>query len=878
VRAERTQNPRDLFAGLNFACEALSRDPRNGPARYNAALALQMIGLDEQAALEWKAFLAVDSTSSSAREARRRMEELITGPVAIPILAPGASPAEVGAFARDYPQQARELGFDRILAQWGTAVERGQKARADSMLTLAEALGLALTRREGGDASLADAVRGIRVAQADAAATMALARAHHAYSDGLSYLYVGDAQRAMVAFTRVIEGRPDSPVLLQWVKVFLAATPLYLGPEYLDQATRELEAQLPRVNDVRYPALAGRSRLMLGTMLTRSRQPVDAQGQFRAANTYLERAGEAELAANSHTFSAEAAYPLGDTLAAYASAHRALRALRRDHRPNLHKHLLALGRFVEDDKLPYAALAIYNEDGAVARRWGRAVDNFEVHIARARVKRIVGDSVGAARDLDSAAAWVPRMPDDPMKEWSRASMRVASPVGVSDAQMDSAVQALAGSDVWLLPAFIWRADQRLAADDVVGAAADLDTVTSLVRAVSSRRDDLRLRAAVLEQARSFFDRLVMLHVRKGRADEALRTLERGRISFARGRAGEVRPGEGRLVAPHGQVAVEYALIGDTLLTWTIGTSIHFQRQTVDRDTFLLAVEQANAALESADAPLPRAALRRLYTWLIRPVRNHLGRPGTPLVILADGEVAGVPFAALMDGDLYLVEDQPLRFASTLEDAARPLPRGSGPELLVADPAFDADEYPMLDPLPGASAEAGLLQTIYGNAVRLEGNDATRGAFLARARRASLIHYAGHAVFDDARPERSYLLLAGEGTTGRLTAEAVDSMRLDGAPLVVLSACRTLSSRSGRSGGFAGLSGALLSAGAGGVVGSLWEVNDQLAQPLMEAFHREYQRGGDPANALRNAQLRMLRSRDPKQRSPAGWAGFRYTGS
>lgn len=877
VRAERTNNPRDLFAGLEFAYEALSRDPRNSAARFNAALALQMIGLDEQAALEWKAFLAVDSASPSAREARRRMQELITPP--IPTLAPGATPAEVGAFARDYPQQARELGFDSILGEWGEAAEQGQKVRADSMLALAEALGLALTRRDGGDASLADAVAAIRATQPDVTATMALARAHHAYTEGLRYVYVGDARRAMVAFTRVIEARPASPVLLQWVRVFQAATQMYRGPGYLDEATRELSAELPRVNSLRYPALAGRGRYMLGNMLTRRTQVV-AQEEFREARRYLEHAGEADFAAATLTGDAEAAYALGDTVAAYASAHRAHQVLRQYRRSaNLHKNLIALGRFVEEDGMPYAAWAIYNEDIAVAGRLGRAADNLEVRLARAQVKRMVRDSIGAARDVASAAVWMQGVPDDnPFKDWSRARIRVASPEGVSAAQMDSAVKALRGSDPWRVPAFIWRADQRLAADDMVGAAADLDTVTSLVRAVSIRREDLRLRAAVMEQARSFFDRLVMLHVRKGRADEALRALERGRMSFTRRRAGEIRPGEGRLVAPRGQVAVEYALIGDTLLTWTIGTSIRFQRQLVDSDTFLLVVEQANAALESADAPLPKAALRHLYNWLIRPVRNHLGRPGTQLVILADGEVAGVPFAALMDGDRYLIEDHPLRVAATLEDAARPLPRGFGPALLVANPAFDTDEYAMLDPLPGASAEVGALQAIYRNFVRLEGDSATHGAFLAQARRAGLIHYAGHALFDDARPERSYLLLAGKGTTGRLTAEAVDTMRLDGVGLVVLSACRTLRSRSGRSGGFAGLSGALLAAGAGGVVGSLWEVNDQLALPLMEAFHREYQRGADPASALRNAQLRMLRSDDPKQRSPAAWAGFRYTGS
>jgi CHAT domain-containing protein len=363
-----------------------------------------------------------------------------------------------------------------------------------------------------------------------------------------------------------------------------------------------------------------------------------------------------------------------------------------------------------------------------------------------------------------------------------------------------------------------------------------------------------------------------------------RVLARGRISFPPAAdARHPRPA-GRLAAPPGQVVVEYALLGDTLLTWIVrDTTARLLRRTVDRDELLLTVERVGAALETAErAASARPGLALLYDRLVRPVRDQLGPSGTPLVILADGEVAGVPFAALLDAERarYLVEDHPLRFAATLADANDPAPPPPArPEsaLLVADPAFDALEYPTLDPLSGARAETDSLRVLYPRHVLLAGQGATRAALTAEAPRARVIHYAGHAVFDDARPERSFLILAGDGASGRLTAEMVGGLELGGTGLVVLSACRTLRSRQGRSGGFAGLSGALLAAGAGGVVGSLWEVDDRLAQPLMLAFHRQYRRTGDPVRALREAQLLMLRSSDAALRSPAAWAGFRYAG-
>jgi CHAT domain-containing protein len=59
------------------------------------------------------------------------------------------------------------------------------------------------------------------------------------------------------------------------------------------------------------------------------------------------------------------------------------------------------------------------------------------------------------------------------------------------------------------------------------------------------------------------------------------------------------------------------------------------------------------------------------------------------------------------------------------------------------------------------------------------------------------------------------------------------------------------------------------------VGSLWQVRDGRAQPLMVAFHREYQKNhGDAALALREAQVQMLRS----GASLGTWAGFRYAGN
>lgn len=874
VRAERTWNPRDLFQALQYAGEALAREPRNAAALFNAALALQWFGLDWAADDAWHRYLAVDSTSEWASEARER-KGLLTDVPEIARPTAGAPDSGVRGFAAAYPQEARELGWDHVLGQWGAAVQAEDTARAASLLDLADRLGQALEQRRGGDASLAEAVRAIRAVESNAVARMALARGHQAYAEGMAAVHRAEYPEAAKAFARVIRNRPPSPVLLQWAEAFLAAVDL---AQPNDEKQRVLRRLLPQV-DSTYPALAGRVRKAMARSLFSGGMYQEAREQSSAGGRLLLSAGEMEFSGDLLSLEGESAYELGDTAGAYQLLHRAQLRLRPYAGSQAaHNQLTALGKRALQDELPHAALLIYDESvHAAMRRPLPPVSVVEVLRYRAEARAIVGDSLGSQHDLDSAFAWSRKLPPDhDQRIWADAMMTMARSGTPSIAAMDSAVDALSGRVVWLIPALLWRADAWLARGNLSAAIRDLDSVTAIIH--GSEPSQIWLRAAMMEQARSRFDQLVMLHLWQGQPRNALRVLEAGRVPLRPRRDGARAGSPGRLPRPRGYNAVDYALIGDTLLAWLVlPESTELFRTPVDRDTFRLTVERVGAALESgAPAGAVRPDLRRLYDWLIRPMRERLRPSETPLVIVADGEVASVPFEALWDRERgrYLVQDHLLVHAPTLADARPPSRgRGQGPALLVANPRFDLLAYPALDSLPGAEEEVDSLRTFYPGAGVLRGATATRDPFVALARGAGLIHYAGHAMFDDARPERSFLLLADAGATGRLTVQAVDSMELRGNPLVVLSACRTLRSSTGRSGGFAGLSGALLEAGASGVVGSLWRADDQLTQPLMLAFHRHYQQM-DAARALRAAQLRMI----DLQRSPAAWAGFRYMGS
>jgi len=874
-RAQQTQNQRDLLASLNYARDALATEPRNPAARFNAALASEALYLDASADAAWSAYLAADSTSPWADEARERRRSLRERPPPPGIPTVSSSVREVNAYAALHPQETRQQGSHDVLGAWGSAVLGDSASRAEALLTLAEHMGTALARRQGGDASLADAVEAIHRAAADAAATARLAAAHRAYARGQALFYL-DVAAAQDSFARVLELRPPSPVLVAWARAFGAGARAYLrAGEPLDAGYRALLAD---IDTLRQPALAARIHWAWGRELLGAGSYAGAQAHFARSSRTYERLGEAENYGAVRPLEGWASYEQGDTVAGYRMAHQAAAALRPYRRSvRLHNLVRDLAEYAARDGMPAAALVLQDEDVAVARQVSAVPSALpEALQARARFYVATGDSGRAEADLDSATALFRALNDSRRVAFLTHTRAVIG--NRPAAEIDAAVAFFTNDNrnsLWRTASLMRRADLRLARRDLRRAGADLDSITAQIERASSRAADYHLRSALVEQARSRLDQLVMLHVDAGRPREALRALERGRISFLAG-AGSRPPAAYRLQGPGRQVVLEYALIGDTLLVWTIrGQAMALNRSVVDRDSLVFAIERVGRALQQPGRePIAHPLLERLHQWLVGPALAQLPSDA-PLVIIADGEIGRVPFPVLRDPRTGqdLVESHTLSFASRLADTGRRMRaagRSTPRALLVADPAFDPGEHPSLDALRGARAELETLRGVYPGADTLSGGNASVEAFRMRAPAAQVIHYAGHAVFDDTRPERSFLVLSGRG---RLPADTVSRWDLGGVQVVVLSACSTISARHGRSGGFAGLSGAFLSAGAGGVVGSLWKVSDRRVQPLMAVFHREYRASGDAAGALRKAQLEARR----QGVSPAVWAGFRYVG-
>lgn len=890
VRAERTQSTRDLLQALETAEQAVRLDPRSQAASFNLALAMDRLGLDGQAEKEWRHYLELDRGSPWAEEATLRLRQLkrrFTPPQSPPL---DSSSSALRDYVSRAPQQVRFLGWDRLLGAWGAAVLRNDSARATKVLHCLTQLGEEL-ERQGGDATLADAVRAIHRHKDNGPSIRRLAEAHRAYAAGRSAFEGLDHAAAERWFSAALRASDLSETLGQWASLYRGASQFYLGrPE---DAARLIAGVAERVNSTRHPALAAHAHWMTGTVNLRTGRYQRAEAEYRSSIRRFMQIGEREHLGAVHAFAAEAAFALGDEIGAYEAMHRSLMLLRPYRAsPWLHNLLYVLAQAATTERLTRASARIQDEGVAAAASASLPVYHAEALLSRARIHAATGDTLQAVRDLNAGKRIVEALEPGELRSWFEQDLRFARasvairdrPASVATA-LDSVVAFFAASrtPLRLLPTLVLRAESRLSAGDAQAAAADLDSATALLRSLNTEITSTALRASMMDAANALFDRLAMLHLAAGRPEDALMALERGRVSTTRDRPPGPESFRPHLALRRGEVGVVYALVGDTLLIWTLGNQgTRVTRSNVDGDEILRTAERVRSALERRAAEPIREDIADLYDWLIQPIREQLG---PKLLVVADGEIGGIPFPALYDAarERYLVEDHVLRFRGSLGDAAWAPQEKTGSlglALLIADPAFDPKVFPGVDRLEGARAEVNALDALYPASIVLAGTEASARRLTAATRQVGIIHYAGHAVFDDTRPSRSFLLLTPTGDepeSGRLSAIDIEGWDLSHVRVVVLSACQTLRSRETHPGGFEGLAGAFLAAGAGGVVGSLWKVDDRFTLPLMVAFHRAFLRADDGAEALRQAQLQMLRSPDPDLRSPAAWAGFRYSG-
>lgn len=263
-----------------------------------------------------------------------------------------------------------------------------------------------------------------------------------------------------------------------------------------------------------------------------------------------------------------------------------------------------------------------------------------------------------------------------------------------------------------------------------------------------------------------------------------------------------------------------------------------------------------------------------YAMLIAPLQEWICHQR--LMIVPHRELHYVPFAALHDAERnrYLIEDYTIVYepsATAWRFLRRDDPPVSGRALVLGDPAGS------MGSLRGAAVEASMVASRLGTTPLL-GADACERLIHDLDPRVDLLHIAAHARYEGANPLFSSIALAPEGEDfdGDLEArEILADVDLTRVKLVVVSACSTGVGKPSAGDEIVGLTRALLYAGTPAVLSTLWEINDVATTALMDAFYERFVHGVPSADALREAQLSMLRT--DTFRSPRFWAAFTLHG-
>jgi filamentous hemagglutinin family protein len=267
----------------------------------------------------------------------------------------------------------------------------------------------------------------------------------------------------------------------------------------------------------------------------------------------------------------------------------------------------------------------------------------------------------------------------------------------------------------------------------------------------------------------------------------------------------------------------------------------------------------------------RPAAQQLYQWLIAPIAADLqARNIGNLAFIMDSGLRFIPLAALHDGQQFLVEQYSIGLMPSLSltntrviDLQQARVLGGG-----------AAQFAEQNPLPAVAVELAAINQSWAGESLL--NDRFTRANLRQRRQErpfGIVHLSTHGEFLPGALGNSYIQLQDE----KLRLNQIRDMGWNNPPvdLLVLSACRMALGDQDYNAelGFAGFA---VQAGAASAIASLWNVSDEGSAGLMAEFYQKLRQSPIKADALRQAQLAMLRGQVVLQGNQLRWSGGQTT--
>jgi CHAT domain-containing protein len=762
----------------------------------------------------------------------------------------------------DSPQSVTERLEREVLRQWAASEMAGPRGAGDAALERARTLAEAL-QAGSGERFWIDLVSSLRREPAAAAN----------WADYLLAVESLENERfaaVQAPLGRAARGTAHMPAFD--AAVTLERTTLLRLAGRAADADRTLRRLIADSETRSYLRVTGRALWQLGLLVEEQGALGEAYGHYLRAEQLLDRAGDRESRAVVRIRLARFFQQVNERARAWRLMLDALGDLPFARRYRRDAILRSAAVMAAGSRLHAAALA-FQQSAFEAALQARSPGGLAfLYPDRARELHAIGMHDAAAEALREGRRWLAELVDPQTADMARAiQLRTSAAVMSADdptAAVDALTQVLtlyrSRGNEFATPEIQLARAQNLRR---LGRLADAEqALDDGIATLERRRDSLLTR---LEQVRvtalswSLVRELADLRASRHERQRALEAIERGRSFGTRRRPiGAVPPRAvivTYVVLPSGRFGVVQHAGG------TREFDIHATLEELEA-----AARAYRAAILSRDAESSRTHGQILSRALLTPIAAEL-QAADLLVIVPDPVLTAVPFPALPSpaGDHALVDRLSIVLAPSLAAAVAPRrERAARGTLVIGDP--ETDPGLRLPRLPGARGEAQQIAALYPGARMYLGKTATKSVLLAHAPQASMIHFAGHALADEADVSLSRLVVspAADDPAGAVFDRDLSQLDLSATRVVVLGACDT--GREGQAAGPAvfGFARTFLDLGAGAVVATLWPIADEASRVLFLRLHRRLREGRRVADALQDTQ-RELRAEGVAE---IDWAG------
>jgi CHAT domain-containing protein len=275
--------------------------------------------------------------------------------------------------------------------------------------------------------------------------------------------------------------------------------------------------------------------------------------------------------------------------------------------------------------------------------------------------------------------------------------------------------------------------------------------------------------------------------------------------------------------------------------------------------------------------------QKLYETLMKPIDAELQRQKiNNLVFITDNlRLRSTPLAAVYDGKKFLVEKYSIGVMPglNLTDTRYTDIRNANVLAMGLTIAKEVDKLSFLA-IPIVEKEIANIKLEWKTrAETLLNEDFTLENFISQRQRKpfQIIHIASHS-FNTLDPEKSFFLMWDK----RINIDKFEQLNLEQSPieLLVFSSAETGSEKQNKRNGSInkfGIAGRAIQLGVKSVMASFWPISGGGTIALMEEFYKQLKTVPTKSEALRQAQLALLKSGEPFDH-PYYWAAFTIIGS